>query len=135
MKHLLPLPVLALALAGCATARDSACPADFDAFFGRFSEDAAFQREFTSPTVVTTDYDPAGTPETTISRKARSELSFPVLPDARQRAAEGMRVRTEQQGERTHVRISLPDIDAMLVDYVFERRGCWALVRIEDRSI
>ncbi|WP_374471927.1 hypothetical protein [Phenylobacterium sp.] len=134
MRRLIPLAA-ALALSGCATTPESTCPADFGSFFARFSEDVAFQREFTSPTVVTTDYDPAGTPETTVARKPKTELSYPVVPNGRERAAERMRMKTEAQGQRTRVTLSLPDSDAFMVTYEFERRGCWALVRVEDQSI
>jgi hypothetical protein len=134
MKRLIPT-VAALALAGCATAPAADCPGDFAVFLARFSEDVGFQREFTAPTVVTRAPASGADSETVIARRPRSDLTYPLLPPAAERRARGLKERAQLQGHRATFRIDLPDSDAWSVEYGFERRGCWSLVRIDDQSL
>ena len=134
MKRLIPL-LAVLALAGCATAPAADCPADFAVFLARFSDDVGFQREFTAPTVVTSAPASGGHSETVIARKAKADLTYPLLPPAAERRAKGLQERTQLQGNRATFRIDLPESDAWSVEYGFERRGCWSLVRIDDQSL
>ncbi|MCR5880732.1 hypothetical protein [Phenylobacterium sp. J367] len=123
-----------LLLSGCASI-SPACSGDFDAFLARFGEDVAFQREFTSPTVVVTASEPGGIAEQVITRRAKSDLTFPLMPPAAERRRLGLVEKAEHNGPRATFRFARPDSDAHSMSFTFERRGCWALTQIDDQSL
>lgn len=129
---------LPLLLAACATtgARPAACPADFETFLERFVDDPAFQREWTAPTIVSTEGNPGGRPETITRRVGRGDLRFPVIPPRAERQKDKLQSAVQKQGAAKAVyKLWLPDSDAFALDYVFERDRCWRLVRIDDNAL
>lgn len=129
---------LPLLLAACATTgpRPAACPADFQTFLGRFLDDPEFQRTWTAPTIVTTEVNAGGTPEVITGRTRRGDLTFPVVPSRAERAKDKLQSAVERQGAaKATYRLWLPDSDALALDYVFERKDCWRLVRIDDNAL
>jgi len=125
-------------MAGAGPARRVACPSvEFEKFFAAFSEDAATQEAFTRSPLRKRFVDAAADPEpTTVERMlARSEINFPVLPLAADRARRGQRLRLSAGGrDRREVVLLVPDTGQQVV-YRFAKDACWELVEIDDQSI
>ena len=96
--------LLALTVAGCSAPQPAACPADFDAFLARYSEDAAFQREFTAPVVIQTHVEDAEPETRTVTEsKPADTLVYPALLGRAKREAQGLNRMKVTAGERQAV--------------------------------
>ncbi|WP_309893356.1 hypothetical protein [Archangium sp.] len=135
MKHSAPL-LLALTIAGCAAPPVASCPADFDAFLARYSEDAAFQREFTAPVVIYThveNVEPEPRPVT--EHRPADTLVYPSLLSRAKREAQGLNgMKVTAEARRAVVTLWQEDTDYQL-SYRFERDSCWRLVQVDDASL
>jgi hypothetical protein len=115
-----------------------ACPAaDFAGFFAAFAEDTALQRRWTVFPLESSAIDNAG-PEPTeqVDTLTAAEATFPLVPSAAQREADGREIEIENaEGGGRQVNVFKPDTD-WTTDFVFvPAGGCWRLVRIADRSL
>ena len=93
------------------------CPsASFGAFLGVFIKNVNVQKTFTH------------------IQTANGQVTFPVMPNAAQRKADGTVLKiTRLTAKEAQVTLSKPETDFKVV-YFFQRKGCWQLVRIEDLS-
>jgi hypothetical protein len=135
MRYSAPL-LLALTVAGCSAGQPASCPTDFDAFLARYSEDAAFQREFTAPMVIQTHLENVEPePHTVTEHKPADTLIYPALLGRAKREALGLnRMKVAAEARRAVVTIWMEDTDYQ-ISYLFEFDSCWRLVRVDDQSL
>ena len=135
MRYSAPF-LLALTVAGCSAGPPASCPTDFDAFLARYSEDAAFQREFTAPVVIQTrleNVEPE--PRNVTEHKPADTLVYPAFPGRAKREVLGLkRMKVSAEARRAMVTIWKEDTDYQ-ISYRFELDSCWRLVRVDDQSL
>lgn len=116
----------------------SRCPSQtFEGFFAAFSDSAEVQKTFTRLPLRSDSIDAGAEPEPRPITKMFSaqELEFPLVPDKRQVANEGLETSFKPSGNDMVVEVSKPDTDYM-ISYYFERAGdCWRLHRKNDASL
>jgi hypothetical protein len=112
------------------------CRADnFTSFLARYSEDADFQKRNTaSPLSKQVVENVLPEPRPVEKSIELSQVSFPVFPSSVRIKADSLQMQVTPDARGMKVRLSKPDTD-YLIEYFFERRECWRLVRIQDKSL
>jgi hypothetical protein len=112
------------------------CRADnFTAFLERFSDDPDFQKRSTaSPLRQRVVEDALPEPKLVEKTVELSQLRFPIFPGSARIKAESLQMQLTPDGRGMKVRLSKPDTDYR-IEYFFEHRECWQLVRLQDSSL
>lgn len=115
----------------------NACPSqNFDIFLKLFSEDKEIQMEFTKYPLMRLELDLNAEPEPKqILRKlSREDIEFPIMPDEASRTKKSLIIRVDEHiSRRAKVALTRIDTDYLIV-YIFNRKSCWKLERVEDWS-
>lgn len=132
---------LTLIVAACHSGRpdpahETPCPADFPTFLAAFSEDTVLQAAFTRfPLEDVSVEDGPDEPREVVRVVERAELRGPVFPSGRQRAADGLTLRIEDEADGRAVVVVWKEGTDLQLRYVFVRDGCWTLVRRQNESL
>lgn len=113
------------------------CPSqDFSVFLADFMESTASQKAFTHvpmKKLITVDAEPE--PKQVSTLLDRSELVFPLIPEAKTRETQGLTLQiTDKSDTSATVKLQKPDT-GYLVLYRFSFDGCWGLDEVQDFSI
>jgi hypothetical protein len=136
MKALAGALALALTASPALAAAAPACPATFEAFLKKFTDDRAFQFAATAAriddlTVEERDDEPVPS-SINISK---NNLVFPIIQSSAQQKKLGLDLEiTDGDGPKPEVKLQQGESDWVVV-YKFERRACWVLVAREDWSL
>ena len=108
---------------------------EFDTFLQRFARDLAFQRRNTALPLPKLAIDANAQPEPKpVEISIATWPSHGLFPSAARIEADSLSIETvaTKQGRLVHLKKADTDY---LVDFLFEHRSCWTLVRIEDFSL
>lgn len=115
----------------------SSCPANsFEKFLEVFAEDSRVQAahtRFPLKRMRLQDADPE--PKPIYQTLSKNETKFPVMPNAQQRNKERLQIMVESAEKATSKAVLYKRDTGYLVNFYFERDGCWTLVFIEDWSM
>jgi hypothetical protein len=114
-----------------------ACPSkDFSTFLSDFVENPAIQKAFTRvpmKKLITVDAEPE--PKQVSTLLDRSELVFPLIPEARARETQGLMLEVVDKSDTSAtVKLQKPDTGYQVI-YRFGFEGCWSLDEVQDFSI
>lgn len=126
--------LFAVVASGAGAAR---CEADFAGFASRYTESRAYQKAHALPRIrYSTVVDDGRNPHD-VTRELRTAGStvWQILPREGRRA-EGLRVEVRRaQGPRAEIVVTKTDTDWQTVHRFANRKGCWTLVEVDDRSL
>ncbi|KAA0988566.1 sel1 repeat family protein [Pseudomonas sp. ANT_J12] len=113
------------------------CPSkDFEGFLADFMESTASQKTFTRvpmKKLITVDAEPE--PKQVSTLLDRSDLVFPLIPEAKARAMQGLTLEIVDQSDTSAtVKLQKPDTGYQVI-YRFSFDGCWGLDEVQDFSI
>lgn len=113
------------------------CPSkDFEGFLADFMESTASQKTFTRvpmKKLITVDAEPE--PKQVSTLLDRSDLVFPLIPEAKARAMQGLTLEIVDQSDTSAtVKLQKPDTGYQVI-YRFSFEGCWGLDEVQDFSI
>jgi len=114
-----------------------ACPSqDFSAFLADFAQSPDLQKAFTRVPMkkqITVDAEPE--PKQVSTLLDRSELVFPLIPEAKAREANGLTLEIVDKSDTSAtVKLQKPDTGYKVI-YRFSFEGCWSLDEVQDFSI
>ena len=114
-----------------------ACPSqDFSAFLADFAQSPDLQKAFTRVPMkkqITVDAEPE--PKQVSTLLDRSELVFPLIPEAKAREANGLTLEIVDKSDTSAtVKLQKPDTGYQVI-YRFSFEGCWSLDEVQDFSI
>lgn len=114
-----------------------ACPSkDFDVFLADFMESTASQKTFTRvpmKKLITVDAEPE--PKQVSTLLDRSDLVFPLIPEAKAREMQGLTLEiVDKRDTSATVKLQKPDTGYQVI-YRFSFDGCWRLDEVQDFSI
>lgn len=114
-----------------------ACPSkNLEAFLADFMESPAIQKAFTRVPMkkqITVDAEPEQKQVSTLLD--RSELVFPLIPEAKTRETQGLTLEVVDKSETSAtVKLQKPDTGYQVI-YRFSFDGCWGLDEVQDFSI
>ncbi|RON38913.1 hypothetical protein BK666_29365 [Pseudomonas frederiksbergensis] len=114
-----------------------ACPSkDFEGFLADFMESTASQKTFTRvpmKKLITVDAEPEPKQVTTLLD--RSDLVFPLIPEAKAREMQGLTLEIVDKSDTSAtVKLQKPDTGYQAI-YRFSFDGCWGLDEVQDFSI
>ena len=136
MKTFVAGLALALAAGPALAAPAPVCPATFEAFFKKFTDDRTFQFAATAPriddlTVEERDDEPV--PVT--MNLSKNNLVFPIVQSSAEQKRLGLEMEIrEATGPKPEVKLQQGESDWVVV-YKFEKRACWVLVAREDWTL
>lgn len=137
--RLLLLLLLSFAAAPPAAAgqKQMKCPSqDFAVFSRAFSESVDIQKSFTNYRLSRLRYvDDSPEPREQEDFHMRSQLTFPLVPNAEHRAKLGWRIAAKDVTDTLATLELWKDDTDWSVVYIFEKRDCWYLSREEDHSL
>ena len=132
MKRLLPLPALAMLLAGCSTtpAPHGCGQEKFDAFLPRYMTERPFATERTTFPLETI----AALQEKKSLVSREQFAKSPLLADMVK--ADKLSTRQSVTSAGAELNVFRPDSDALVYYYRFRQQdGCWVLWQFEDASL
>jgi hypothetical protein len=114
------------------------CPSlDFSKFIKVFSENIDIQIGFTKYPLKyqRLDLDAAPEPKPIFRNIKREKVSFPVIPNKSEikRKSFDLRIK-EKKSNHAQLTVSKQDTDYQ-INYIFHRKSCWRLQKIEDWSL
>jgi hypothetical protein len=136
MKAIAAALALALTAGPALAAPAPACPATFEAFLRKFTDNKAFQFASTAAriddlTVEERDDEPV---PSTINI-SKNNLVFPIIQSAAEQKRLGLDMEIRNAtGPKPEVKLQQGESDWVVV-YKFERRACWVLVAREDWTL
>lgn len=113
------------------------CPSkDFEGFLADFMESTASQKTFTHvpmKKLITVDAEPE--PKQVSTLLDRSDLVFPLIPEAKAREMQGLTLEIVDKSDTSAtVKLQKPDTGYQVI-YRFSFDGCWGLDEVQDFSI
>jgi len=126
----------ALALTASPTLAATTCPATFEAFLRKFTEDRLFQFNATAARIDDShveDGDPE--PVSVKMNISKNNLIYPIIESSAERKRLGLDLEiSDAAGPRPEVKVQKADTDWVVL-YKFEKRACWVLVARENWSL
>jgi hypothetical protein len=115
-----------------------ACPSlDFSGFIKVFSEDVDVQIRFTEYPLKyqRLDLDAVPEPKLILKNIKREQVLFPVIPNKSEIKRKSFVLKIEMK-KTNHVQVTISKQDTdYKINYIFYRKSCWRLQKIEDWSL
>lgn len=114
------------------------CPSqEFAGFLNAFAENVEIQKAFTKFPLKRQQLDLEAEPEPkpVLRLLSRSQVKFPIIPNAAERKTKSLNFRVDElNARRAKVILVKSDTDYQ-VSYFFRKNSCWKLEHIEDWSL